>query len=143
MPCNDISERVEVVFDADDRLASYVLHKRACGRAVGAESFLDFMLTGRTLDEIADTSPEELLKYCRPQSDAEAFLALKHLFAVQAACAVLRGAAAGGLNNACTAARIGFEDGHTRLTGLIRVTALHGVIEACGRCSRCPAGEDV
>ncbi len=137
MPCNDVTERIELVLDADDRLVSYALRKRTCGRAVGGESLLDTVFTGKTIGDIAGVTPEGLLERIAPPSDIEAFLALKHLFAVQAACAVICGAAAGGPNDICAAAEIGCENGQTRLTGLVRVNVVHDEIKACGRCKGC------
>ncbi len=137
MPCTDVTECIEVVLDADDRLVSYALRKRTCGRAVGADALLDTLLTGKTPAEIARLAPDDLLDQYRPSGDIEVFLALKHLFAVQAACAVLSGAAPGGPHDPCAAASIVCEAGLTRLTGLIRVDVVHEEIRACGRCAGC------
>ena len=137
MPCTDVTECIEVVLDAEDRLVSYALRKRTCGRAVGAEALLDTLLTGKTASGIARLVPDDLLAQYRPSNDTEAFLALKHLFAVQAACAVLSGAAPGGRRDPCAAASIVCEAGLTRLTGLIRVNVVHEEIRACGRCAGC------
>ena len=138
MPCNDVTERIEVVVDARDRLVSYTLRKRACGRAVGDEALLESTLAGKTLEEIAAITPDNLIDETHPTTQADAFLVLKHLFAVQAACAVTSGAAPGGPRDICAAAEITHAEGDTRLTGLIRVDVVHNEIKACTPCGRCP-----
>ena len=138
MPCNDVTERIEVVVDARDRLVSYTLRKRACGRAVGDEALLESTLAGKTLEEIAAITPDSLIDEAHTPTQAGAFLLLKHLFAVQAACAVISGAAPGGPCDICAAAEITQADGHTSLTGLIRVDVVHNEIQACAPCSHCP-----
>jgi hypothetical protein len=137
MPCNDVTERIEVLFDNEDRLLSYDLRKRTCGRPVGKSSLLETVLTGMLLEDIAAMTPLKLIKRCIPQSRVDTFLALKHLFAVQAACAVISGAAPGGPGDPCAAAEITFEDGLSRFTGLIRVDVVQQNITACDLCSGC------
>lgn len=137
MPCNDVTERIEVLFDNEDRLLSYDLRKRTCGRPVGKCSLLETVLTGMLLEDIAAMTPFTLIRRYIPQTRTGTFLALKHLFAVQAACAVISGAAPGGPGDPCAAAEITFEDGLSRFTGLIRVDIVLQNITACDLCSGC------
>ncbi|HOF40121.1 MAG TPA: hypothetical protein PLD73_08605 [Candidatus Hydrogenedentes bacterium] len=141
MPCTDVTERIELVLDADDRLISYTLHKRSCGRTTGAEGLLEAVLAGTAAAKIIRMTPDELLERFHPSGGSESSVALRHLFALQAACAVLSGAAPGGPRDLCAAASIAWEEGMTRLTGLIQVNGAHEENRKCGCCQGCISKE--
>lgn len=137
MPCADSIERIELVLDADDRLISYTLGRHTCRRAAGANGLLAAALAGTTAAEIMRMAPHELLERFCPSGGSETDIALKHLFALQAACAVLSGAAPGGPGDPCAAARITWEEGLTCLTGLVHVEGMPEQSRKCGCCQGC------
>ena len=84
MPCNDVTELIEVVLDRNDRLKEYRFSKRTCGQGVGAQSLLIDQLGGRPLNELLVMTAEEFLTEYPIDDPVEEFLSLKHLFAVPA-----------------------------------------------------------
>ncbi len=137
MPCNDVTELVSVVVDAADRLKAYELTKRSCGQAVGAGSLIADHVLGLSVDAIFDIGPEEFSDAYPADSGIEEFLALKHLFAVQSALAVLTGRDSGGPDDLCSAAEIYFEDGDTELRAQLKVDLITEKIKSCGGCKSC------
>lgn len=137
MPCNDITEVLEVVLDADDRLKDYALAKRSCGRGVGVASLLIDQLGGRTLDELLHKTAEEYLTEFPIEDETEEFLSLKHLFAIQGALEVLTGTEPGGKDDAFAAGEIVYDADGTRINGLIAIDAVTERIKACGNCRSC------
>lgn len=137
MPCSDVTELIHIELDDQDRLAGYRFIKRTCGQGVGADALILSALQGRTADEIMAIDPDDFMEAHPVEEDIEAFLTLKHLFAVQAALEVLSGRASGGPGELCAAAEIGFEDGHTTLDARISVDLVTEKIQACGSCKGC------
>lgn len=137
MPCSDITEIIEVVLDAEDRLKDYVFRKRTCGQGVGAGNLLIGVLGGQSVDEIVAISPEDFLETNPVEDPLEEFLGLKHLIAVQSALEVLIGQANGGPGEICAAAEIAFEEGDTIITARISVDLVTERIKSCGGCKGC------
>ena len=54
MPCNDISERILVDLDLNDRVINYSLTKETCGAEVGSPSLLHAMVAEKDLQAILD-----------------------------------------------------------------------------------------
>ena len=52
MPCNDISERIIVELDPDDRVIRYTLAKETCGAEVGQLSLLLPLVHTSHVDDI-------------------------------------------------------------------------------------------
>ena len=52
MPCNDITEKLKIKLDSENKLTDYHLTKRTCGGAVGADSLLLDKLKGETAESI-------------------------------------------------------------------------------------------
>ena len=84
MPCNDVSDIIHVVLDEKERLVSYLLTKKTCGRSVSDSSLLLARLKGFDIPSLL-----ELDFYSFSQkfasSDVEEFLILKHLTSLQKA----------------------------------------------------------
>ena len=139
MPCNDVTEVIEVVLDRDDRLKDYRFSKRTCGQGVGAQSLLIDQLGGRPLDELLVMTAEEFLAEYPIDDPVEEFLSLKHLFAVQGALEVLTGKEPGGKDDPFAVAEVAFDNGETVFHGRIYVDLLTEKIASCGGCKGCGA----
>jgi hypothetical protein len=137
MPCNDITELIQVVVDAEDRLKSYRFVKRTCGQGVGVDTLLMDVLGGQQVDQILAISPEEFLEEHPAEEAIEEFLGLKHLIAVQSALEVLVGAEPGGADALCAAAEIAWDEGDTILDAVIRIDLVTEAIKSCGNCRGC------
>lgn len=139
MPCNDVTEIIQLTLDADDRLTSYALNKKTCGRGIGAAAMMLEAFAGKTADELLAWEAED---YCHafPTDDPLLeFLQLKHLFAVQAAIGVLTGSHSGGPASSCPVAEIRYDGGEILIEAHIPVDLLTEKIRACGRCKGCGA----
>lgn len=137
MPCSDVTERIEIVLDGEDRLKEYEFSKRTCGQGVGMASLLIEQLRGRSLDELLHITGEEFLEEFPFEDEVEEFLSLKHLFAVQGALEVLTGVEPGAKDSAFAASRIEYGENETRIAGLIAVDVVTEKIESCGGCKGC------
>lgn len=137
MPCQDITELLEVTLDANDCLESYAFNKRTCGQGIGQASLLIDWLKGRPASYFLNAQAEAFLDEFDITDSLEEFLTLKHLFAIQGALEVLTGTAPGGLNDAFTAASIEFEDDFTVIRGEISIDIVTDKIKSCGGCGGC------
>jgi hypothetical protein len=137
MPCNDVTEIIEVTLDGDDRLADYAYSKRTCGQGIGAGSLLIDQLLGRTVDDLIAADVEEVRAAFPIENELEEFLALKHFFAIQAVLEVLTGKEPGGKHDPCAAAEIAYETDHVTITGQIDVDIVTDKIKSCGGCGTC------
>lgn len=142
MPCKDITELIEIVLDDDDCLKEYRFVKRTCGQGVGVDSLLLPALRGRSTRYLLDITAEEFLTEFPIEDELEEFLSLKHLFAIQSAMEVLTGKEPGGKSDAFSAADIVYDDGETRISGLIAIDVVTEKIEACGGCRGCGNARD-
>lgn len=137
MPCNDVTEILNLVIDENDRLEKYALIKRTCGRAVGEKSLLDEEFAGRPAEEILAIGADAFADAREGVDETELFLALKHLFAVQGGLKALLGLEPGGKDEAVRVAGVSYEGGRVRLDAEIVLDVITRQIEACGRCSGC------
>jgi hypothetical protein len=137
LPCSDVTELVRVTVDADDRVRDYSLHKLACGEPVGAEDLLLSALQGQTIQEILAWDAEAFLAEFPVEEPAVAFLARKHLHAVQAAVGVLTGQESGGPNDLCAAAEIQSDGDDILIEALVTVDMHTDRIAPCGPCGGC------
>lgn len=153
MPCNDVTELLELTLDADDRVTAYSLSKNTCGAPVGGRLELMSFIAGRHVDQLCDRTLLQVLEEAtgerwggEPEGSRSGppkinfvneFMLQKQLGALQRALAVYRGAAPGGKDDAFAVASIDFDGEETRIVGLLRVDILTEEIEACGGCSSC------
>lgn len=143
MPCNDITEIIEIQWDADDRLVWYRLNKRTCGAEIGQESLLLPMFVGRTAEEILALDTEALVTTYADMAESDEFLYFKHLFAMHAAVSVMIGQAEGHSDQACETVAVSWEDDveaaiqGLRFVGFVSVTEVTKKIKACGGCGSC------
>lgn len=137
MPCNDVTELLDVTLDAEERLLDYHFSKRSCGQGVGATSLLIDQLRGRSLNELLFKTAEEFLDEFSIPNETEEFLSLKHLFAIQGALEVYTGAESGGPNDAFAASGIEYGADSILIEGRISVDVVTEKIESCGGCKGC------
>lgn len=137
MPCNDITEVIEVVLDENDCVKSYSLSKRTCGQAVGVTDLLLPILKGWSVQRLLACDPEAFFADFPPREPIEEFLGWKHLFALQAALEVLVGKAPGRKDDPCPVASVSHEDGRTTIDARIVIDVLTDRIAACGGCKGC------
>lgn len=137
MPCDDVTEILELTLDEGDRLARYRLRKRTCGRAVGEEALLAGALSGMTDTAILAIDAEEFANGIASGDDAEYVLCLKHVFALQGGLRALTGRESAGKDDPVRAASITFENGETTLEAVLSVDVLTEKIKSCGKCKGC------
>jgi hypothetical protein len=136
VPCDDVTEVIDLELDPEDKLRVYALNKRTCGAEIGASALLLEWLAGRSMPDILALTGEDVVQqYAPPQ--AEEFLYFKHLVAVQEALRVLTGAARGALDDACTAVSVVQEPSGLAFTGHLAVPLMTEKIRACGSCGSC------
>jgi len=134
MPCEDITEVLHISLDHDDRMASYRLVKRTCGRAVGEESLLLDWTKGVAAAELLDADIDAMFDHFLPDEEGEEFLLLKHLFALQQAVAAYLGLEESGPGAACAVASIAFGPDGAEIETQLRIDVLAEKIKGCGRC---------
>lgn len=136
MPCKDVSERLTVTIDDDDRLVSYRFIKRTCGRGVGVDDLLSGYLVGQQARQILAITPDQCLEETGAPEGIEEFLALKHLVAIQAALESLLGLDARDDDGFCMPLECVY-DGQTTMEASIRVDLVTERIKSCGGCKGC------
>jgi hypothetical protein len=142
MPCKDITEVLEVILDAEGRLAEYMFSKRTCGQGVGAAALLIDQLRGRSTVELLHKTAADFLAEFPIADPIEEFLSLKHLFAIQGALEVYAGVEAGRASDAFAVAGIEYGEDTTRIHGRIAVDVVIEKIKACGGCGTCGKSDD-
>ena len=137
MPCKDVTELLEVVLDADDRVKDYTFSKRTCGQGVGMANLLIEQLRGRPAAELQHKTAQEFLAEFPIADPVEEFLSLKHLFAIQSALEVYAGVQSGAKTSAFAVGGIEYGDDETRIQGRISIDIVTEKIKSCGGCSSC------
>jgi hypothetical protein len=137
VPCNDVTEVIDLALDGDDRLRAYALNKRTCGAEIGDAALLAEWLVGTPAPDILALTGEDVVARYAPPS-AEEFLYFKHLVAVQEALRVLTGGERGAPVDACVTVSVAAEaDGGVAFVGHLEVPLLAEKIRACGSCGSC------
>jgi len=136
MPCEDITEVLTMTLDADERLETYALSKRTCGRAVGETSLLWEWACGKTAGEVLGADVEAFLDAHPTDDEAVEFIHLKHFFALRSAMAALTGLEPAGATAPCALASVSHGPEGTEVEAHIRIDSLTADISACGRCCR-------
>ena len=135
MPCNDVTEEIRIIIDSDDRVISYDLKKRTCGRSLGAPAVISDEICGLKTDQILEGEDDILLGEKANTRHTRKFIALKHLFALKSVLAMYRGMDSGLKSNACEIARIDYDDGDIIIEADIKIDMITKEIEACPGCS--------
>ena len=135
MPCDDMTEVIELRLDQDDRLVDYSLRKRSCGAPAGEESLLLRCLRARLPSEIFALHAADALASVGDCRRSAEMLVHKHLHAVQSALRVYLGAERGARSDSCVVAKVSADADGVRFTGLVSVP-LTGPVPPCNELSR-------
>lgn len=139
MPCNDITDRIELELDDQERLVNYQLMKRTCGAAVGGYSLiLPWLKELPSAQAIFSTNSADFLEKHEIRDETHEFLLLKHFFSVKNALEVLLGFETGKREDRCAIDEVEYEpNGHLKMTASIRLDVVTSQIKACGGCKSC------
>ncbi len=135
MPCSDVTEVLALRLDESEHFLSYSLHKRTCGRSVGAGPLLEARIRGMPADAVLalDAGTWEF----GDADEVQQFLELKHLFAVQSGLRALLGLEPAGADDAISTSRVAYDEEGLLLEAELAVDILTERIAACGRCKGC------
>jgi len=136
MPCEDLSEYVEVELDELERLVGYRLSKISCGKDVEAESLLLESFVGASITDLLSVTSERFLAELQVSNRVEEFLSLKHLFALQGALAAYVGDAAAGPDASFAVSTIAFTEEGVVIRGELAVDVVTDKVRAYGACNR-------
>lgn len=134
MPCCDVTEEIRVILDKDEKLVSYDLRKRTCGRSIGLGAVLAEEVFGRRMDRILSEEDDILLGDKANARRARKFIALKHLFALRSALAAYKGLKDEIWKNVCTIAGIEYRGGEVIIDADIKIDMITENIKACRSC---------
>jgi hypothetical protein len=137
MPCNDVTEILRLVLDADDRLSEYSLTKLTCGGVLGKEALLKKWCGGLPAREILATDIDAFCAKFPTDDAAVEFVRLKHLLALQKGLSALLGDQSARPDDAIAIESIEHGPLGTQMIALIKVDAVTKEIQSCGRCVGC------
>lgn len=139
MPCDDITDLLELWLDESDNIEDYALTKKTCGAQVGHQAFLMPLITGMNIEALARSDYDLIMPHVETLSDHENFLAFKHFVALKEACSALIGHASD--DSAFTLSVAAQEQRGLFARGFVSVSRIEGTIKACGRCRGCGTGK--
>ena len=131
MPCKDVTDIIEIVLDFENRLKSYSLHKKTCGRDVKSDISIESWLKGRTADEIADTSLEGFLESAEIEDSALEYLYVKHFLAAKSSLSVMLGKSSGTVDDYCTIVKIDYSPEETVFRAYLSGKGLKKAFKSC------------
>ena len=135
MPCNDVTEILELRLDADERVIDYTLTKQTCGGSVAGRGLIRDWVKGRDVASILSLAPAQILSESDNPDAAWEYLRLKHLFSIQAALREYAGGdTASERRPFVQILTIDYGSDGARLTARLNVEVITDEIQACGRC---------
>ncbi len=134
MPCGDITERIRLSIDNDDRVVSYQFSKKTCGGGIGTESLLHDRVIGQHIDNIIGQNQFAFAATSFSRDDIEEFLKLKHFNAIQTVIRVFLGLSPGGVGSACTIAGIEYDRENIIIDAEISIDLNAEKVKACEHC---------
>jgi hypothetical protein len=141
MPCNDVTEYLEILIDPDDRVMDYSLSKVTCGGTIGYLENVKRWVLGRSAEQVLRVDPMDYLDNFRFKSMTLEFLHLKHLFALQTGLAMLGGKKMDLPVGLCVIDGVEHGPEGTRVQARIRIDLITEKIKACGKCDNCATHE--
>lgn len=136
MPCRDITEKLKIKLDAENRLADYHLTKSTCGSAVGTDTLLLEKLTGEAAETIIRLSPSSLLNMLQIEDSTELFLYRKHLSALQIGLEILTGQRDSNFSKRFVIEKITSGTDGTKLIARVKLAVPTENIEPCEYCGQ-------
>ena len=137
MPCSEISERILLELDSDDRVIRYTLEKETCGAEIGQVSLLLPMIYSSSLDEVLALDSFSLSEMWRELPEDEEFLYFKHLFALQETLRVYIGERAGHAGETIAVSKISHSAQGVSVSARVDIAGITEEIRACGNCRGC------
>ena len=137
MPCNDLTEVLRLTLDQNDRVVGYSLSKLSCGGTVAGRSLIRKWVKHRTVSDILQLNPKQILDDIRVEDPLEEYLHLKHLFAIKTALTTFLGKQAGRPSDTCVINTVSTSPDGTELLVELKVDLLTSRIKACGLCDTC------
>lgn len=137
MPCNDVTEVLEIRLDNRDCLTGYSLSKGTCGGTVRFLDDVNAWVQGRSADEVLSTPVDDFLGQFRYRSSMREFLHLKHLYALKGGLSALTGRQFDMPNAFCEVESVEHGPEGTRMAARIKIDILTEEIQSCGRCEGC------
>lgn len=137
MPCSDVTERLSLTLDHEDRVIGYELTKQTCGGSVAGRGLIRELVKHQTADEVAAIQPEAVLAHTESSDDVLEYLRLKHLFSIQAALAVFGGNASEEQSRLLTIEPVDHGPDDLTILATVHLEVLTDKIKACGLCDGC------
>ncbi len=134
MPCGDITERVKLTINDNNRIDSYSLSKKTCGGAIGFESLLMKYISGQPIDKIIKTNKLLFSQTEFDDNEIEKYLRLKHFTAIQSVLNVYLGKSSGGANDSCAIAGIEYDGRNILIDADIKIDLTSDNVESCDHC---------
>ena len=134
MPCEDITEILQIKINNENRVFDYSLIKKTCGGKVGSDKPILGWLQKLTADEILKTTPSGFMNDHEFEDEISEYIYLKNYLAVKNGIAIMLGIESGGKADFCTVDSIKYGPKAMILTGFIKIDALTEEIKACGNC---------
>lgn len=139
MPCDDITEYVEVVLSQSETLQSYSLTKGTCGGPIGEAGVLADHLAGMSVTDIIASDSERFDNLINSSRKSQQFILYKHLFALKSVLQAYSGEASGGVDDSCNLIGIEHDEETITIKAWIKIDGLTEDIKACGKkCGRAP-----
>lgn len=135
MPCQDITDVLQLRIDDTGQLNKYWLRKRSCGGAVGERSLIFDWAQKQTSEAIVNMNVADFLRdFEQTDDEVYEYLLIKHFFAVQSGLAILLGKGTGTPTDFCTIDYIEHGPQGIDLVAYLRMDVITEQIQACGRC---------
>lgn len=134
MPCDDITEKIKLTLNDDNRIESYSFSKKTCGGGIGLESLLLDDIGGQFIEDIINNNSILSFPAKIDESNIESYLRLKHLYAIQTVLNVYLGKTSGGVNDSCTIAAIEYDENETVIQAEIKIDLATNRIKLCDHC---------
>ena len=135
MPCNDVSEILEIRLDNAERVVDYSLSKQTCGGMVAGRGLIRDWVKGRSIDEIIALSGAQVLSESDNPDATWEYLRLKHLFSIQAALSEFEGkSSSDGDTRFVEMLAVDYGPEGVSLTAKLNVDVISDEIKACGLC---------
>lgn len=134
MPCGDITEKIRLSIDNDERIVSYQFSKITCGGSIGGDLPLGQPLIGTRLDSIMEMTEGSDRLSGISSSDMNEFIKIKQIRTIKHVIKVYLGREAGGIDNQCTIAGIEYDDQGVTIDAQIKMSLDAGKVQACDHC---------
>jgi hypothetical protein len=137
MPCTDVTEQLQILLDADDRMVDYSLIKRTCGGTMGRDSLILKMVKSMRAEHIAACPPHVFYETITFSSDLKELVYLKHYRALRAALSEYLGWESDEPGADCRMENVQYDSDATRLTASVSLSLATERIPSCGACDTC------